>query len=82
MVYWNAKPGCPEQYIGAPERAFNAMPLEWRSPPQTGEIFPTILERERRLRGFASVEGFDIVRNDGGNARVAGCRFDYTFMAS
>jgi hypothetical protein len=63
MTYWNAKPGCPEHHVEALERAVNAMPLEWRSPPQTGEVFPSILECERRLRGFTLVEGFDIVRN-------------------
>jgi hypothetical protein len=48
----------------------NALPASWLSPPHTGDVFTTITDCERRLRGFCLAEGFDIVRT-GGGTRVA-----------
>ena len=39
----------------------------WRTAPVSGEHFESIVECERRVRGFAFVEGFELVRNGGGD---------------
>jgi hypothetical protein len=63
---WHAKPGCAKHHIAAIERLVNCFPPAWLLPPQTGEIFASKEECNRRLRAFALAEGFDIVRNGGG----------------
>src|SRR5437762_7960320 len=55
-MVWHAKPGCPSQRRDVLERAVNTLPLNWLSPPQTGEIFPDIPTCHRRLRGFSRSE--------------------------
>ncbi len=42
------------------------MPAEWRSPPETGEIFEDIPTCHHRLRIFSLVEGFAVVKGSGG----------------
>jgi hypothetical protein len=39
----------------------NALPAAWLQPPQTGELSDSIADCDRRLRGYALAEGFDIV---------------------
>jgi hypothetical protein len=42
-------PACPKHLVDALERAVNALPASWLSPPHTGGVFATILDCERRL---------------------------------
>jgi hypothetical protein len=44
-------------------------------PLQSGEIFNSIHDCERRLRGYALAEGFDIVQTGGGKKSQAGARW-------
>jgi hypothetical protein len=78
MVY-HAPLGCPKHMVGALERAVNALPAAWLLPPQTGEIFDSIADSERRLRGYYLAEGFDIGRTGGGTKKVPGARFQCTY---
>jgi hypothetical protein len=63
---WQVKPGCAEHHRAAVERAVNLLPLIWLLHLQTGEIFNDLDHCNRRLRGYALAEGFDIVRKGGG----------------
>ena len=72
---WRARPGCPEHLRGHLERLINGSPTTWLVPPTTGEVFETLIEAERRLRGFSLAEGFDIVRTAGGTKSVPGSVF-------
>jgi len=72
---WQAKPGCAKHHIAAIERLVNSFPSAWLLPPQTGEIFASNEECNRRLRAFALAEGFDIVRNGGGTGANPAWRF-------
>jgi hypothetical protein len=56
---WNAKPGCAEHHMAAVERAVNLL-------PPAGEVFDSLDHCNRRLRGYALAEAFDIVRKGGG----------------
>jgi hypothetical protein len=69
MVY-HAPPACPKHLVDTLERAVNALPASWLSPPHTGEVFATIADCERRLPGYSLAEGFDIIRR-GGRTRAA-----------
>jgi hypothetical protein len=66
---WHAKPGCAEHHRAAVKRIVNALPPPWLQPPQTSELFDSLEHCNRRLRGYALAEGFDIV-NKGGGTRV------------
>lgn len=81
-MVWHAKPGCPEHHRRALERAVNAMPAEWRSPPATGESFPDLTTCYRRVQGFSLVEGFCIVKDGGGTKANPGTRFFCSFHGS
>jgi hypothetical protein len=72
---WHAKPGCAKHHIAAIERLVNSFPLAWLLPSQTGEIFASKEECNRRLRAFALAEGFDIIRNGGGTGGNPAWRF-------
>jgi len=48
----------PEHRRPALERAVNALPVEWIDAPVSGEVFESIIECERRLRGYALAECF------------------------
>jgi hypothetical protein len=74
MVY-RAPPGCPSHLIDAVERAVNSLPTAWLLPPQTGEIFDTLADCERRLRGYCLAEGSDLVQTGGGTRVAPGARF-------
>ena len=63
---WKAKPGCAEHHMAAVERAVNLLPPAWLLPPQSGEVFDSLDHCNRRLRGHALTEGFDIIRKGGG----------------
>ena len=76
---WKAREGCPAHHVVALERAINALPAEWLQTPRTGEYFDSLLEAERRLRGFSLAEGFDVVKNGGGTKAVPGARFNCIF---
>jgi hypothetical protein len=75
MVY-HAPSGCSNYLAGALERAVNALPPAWLLPPQTGEIFDSIPDAERRLRGYSLAEGFNIAYTGGGTRKVPGARFE------
>jgi len=57
------------------ERIVNALPPHWLQPPQTGELFDGLEHCNRRLRGYALAEGFDIVRKGGGTKMNPSWRF-------
>jgi len=75
MVY-HAPSDCPKHLAGALERAVNALPPAWLLPPQTGEIFDSIPDAERRLRGYSLAEGFDIAQTGGGTRKAPGAHFE------
>ena len=60
-MVWRAYPACPAHLVGALERHVNALPAAYLLPLQSGEIFDSIPYCERRLRGYALAEGFNIV---------------------
>src|SRR5216683_2909079 len=64
---WTAKSSLDPSSRATLERAVNALPPDWLHPPQTGDVFNSIIDYEKRLRGFALAEGFDIVRLRGSN---------------
>jgi len=72
---WQAKPGCAEHNRTVIERMVNAFPPAWLLPPCTGEIFDSLEHCNRRLKGFALAEGFDIVRKGGGTKVHPAYRF-------
>jgi hypothetical protein len=78
MVY-QAPPSCPKYLVDALERAVNALPASWPSASNIGEVFATITDYERRLRGYCLAEGFDIVRTGGGTRAAPGARFSCIF---
>jgi hypothetical protein len=59
---WQAKPRRPEHHRATIERTVRALPQAYLLPPCSGEIFEGLEARNRRLRGYAFTEGFDIVR--------------------
>jgi hypothetical protein len=72
---WYAKPGYLEYHRAVVERIVNALPLLYLLPPCSGELFEGLEDYNRRLRGYALAEGFDIVRH-GGDTKVL---LRYTF---
>jgi hypothetical protein len=64
-MVWHAKPDCPKHLVATLERPVNALPAAWLQLPQTGEVFDSIRDCERRLRGYALAEGFNIVHTGG-----------------
>jgi hypothetical protein len=59
---WEARPGCPPYYRAAVERMVNALPPLYLLPPILGELFNSLEHYNRRLRGWALAEEFDIIR--------------------
>jgi hypothetical protein len=76
---WQAKPGCPAHHRPAVERTVNALPSAYLLPPHSGEIFNSLEDCNRRLRGYAFAEGFDIVRHGGGIKAIPSYRFKCLF---
>jgi hypothetical protein len=76
---WQAKPGCAEHHRAAVEHIVNALHPDWLQPPQTGELFDGLEHCNRRLRGYALAEGFDIVRKGGGTKTNPSWRFRCLF---
>jgi hypothetical protein len=72
---WQAKSGCPEHHRAAVERMVNALPPSYLLSPCSGELFDSLEHCNRRLRGWALAEGFDIVRNGGGTKAAPSYRF-------
>ena len=75
IMSWKAKPGYTEHHRPAVERIVNLLPPAWLLPPQSGEIFSSLDHSNRRLRGYAFAEGFDIVRQGGGTKENPSWRF-------
>jgi hypothetical protein len=76
---WYAKPGCPEHHRAAVERMVNALPPSYLLPPCSGELFEGLKDCNRRLRGYALAEGFDIVRHGRGTKALPSYRFKCIF---
>ena len=57
------------------EALINSFPVAWLKDPTTGEEVANLAEGERRLRAFAALKGFDVVRTGGGNSRALGTTF-------
>jgi hypothetical protein len=76
---WQAKPGCAKHHRAAVERLVNALPASFLLPPSTGEVFESLEHCNRRLRGYALAEGFDIVRHGGGTKASPSYRFKCIF---
>jgi hypothetical protein len=79
---WQAKPGCAEHHRAAVERMVNALPPSYLLAPCSGELFDSLGHCNRRLRGWALAEGFDIVRNGGGTKAAPSYRFRCIFHSS
>jgi hypothetical protein len=76
---WEARPGCPPHHRAAVERMVNALPPSYLLPPISGELFDSLEHCNRRLRGWALAEGFDIVRQGGGTKVAPAYRFKCIF---
>jgi hypothetical protein len=76
---WEARLGCPPHHRAAVERMVNALPPSYLLPPISGEPFDSLEHCNRRLRGWALAEGFDIVRRGGGTKVAPGYRFKCIF---
>jgi hypothetical protein len=76
---WHAKPGCAEHHRAAVERIVNALPPPWLQPPQTSELFDDLEHCNRRLRGYALAEWFNIIRKDEGTKVNPSWRFRCRF---
>ena len=70
---WRVKSGCAEHHRAPVERIANSFPVPWLLTPRTGEVFDNLEHCNRRLRAWAFVEGFDIVRNGEGTAANLSC---------
>jgi hypothetical protein len=79
---WYAKPGCPQHHRAAVERWVNALPPSYLLPPLSGELFDSLEDCNRRLRGYAFAEGFDVVRKGGGTKANPSYRFKCLFHGS
>jgi hypothetical protein len=53
----------------------NNNPSAWRIPPQISEIFDSIEDCKKRLKGFALAEGFDVVITGTGSKQFPSARF-------
>jgi len=60
----------------------NALPPSYLLEPSSGELFEGLEECNRRLRGYALAEGFDIVRHGGGTKALPSYRFKCIFHGS
>jgi hypothetical protein len=77
---WPGRPNLGAQStIAAVERIANSFPVPWLLAPRTGDIFDNLEHCNRRLRAWAFVKGFDIVRNGGGTAANPSYRFRCIF---
>jgi len=81
-MVWHAHPDCPAHLVAALERHINAFPTASLLPPESGEIFDSIPDCERRLRAYAMAQGFDISLTGGGTRTAPGARFQCTFHGS
>ena len=72
---WQAKPRYPEHLVATLERAVNNNPSTWRIPPQTGEIFNSIEDYKKRLKGFALAEDFNVMITGTGSKQFPSARF-------
>jgi hypothetical protein len=79
---WAAKSECPPHYRAAVKRLINALPSFYLLPPLSGEVFESLEDCNRRLRGYALAEGFDVVRKDGGIKASPSYRFKCLFHGS
>jgi len=76
---WEARSGCPPHHRAAVERMVNALSPSYLLPPVSGELFDSLEHCNRRLRGWALAEGFDIVRRGGGTKAAPAYRFKCIF---
>src|SRR5271163_3046220 len=76
---WEARLGCPPHHRAAVERMVNALSPSYLLPPVSGELFDSLEHCNRRLRGWALAEGFDIVRRGGGTKAAPAYRFKCIF---
>jgi len=74
--------GAPEHHRAAAERMVNSLSSWYLLPSRSGELFESLDSCNRRLRGFALAEGFDIVRKGGGTKANPSYRFRCIFHGS
>jgi hypothetical protein len=79
---WSAKPGCAQHHRAAVERLVNSLPQFYLLQPVSGEVFESLEDCNRRLRGYALAEGFNIVRHGGGIKALPSYRFRCIFHGS
>jgi hypothetical protein len=60
----------------------NVLPPFYLLASSSGELFKGLKECNRRLRGYALAEGFDIIRHGGGTKALPSYRFKYIFYGS
>jgi hypothetical protein len=63
---WQAKPGYAEHHRPTVERIVNLLSPVWLLLFQSGELFDNLNYFNRRLRGYAFTERFNIMRQNGG----------------
>ena len=79
---WQAKPGSADHHRAAVQRMVNALPVAWLLEPQTGEEFADLDHCNRRMRGHALANEYDIVRNGGGTKANPAYRFRCIFQGT
>ena len=52
------------------EALVNSFPIAWLKDPATGEEVANLAEGERRLKAYAVVKGFNVVRTGGVTTRT------------
>jgi hypothetical protein len=81
-MIWKARPGCLLHYQAAVKRMVNTLPLSYLLLSVSGELFDSLEHCNRRLRGWAFAEGFDIICCRGGIKAVLMYRFKYIFHSN
>ena len=76
---WQAKSRYAKYHRATIKRIANFFPIPWLLAPRIGEVFDNLNHYNRRLRAWAFVEGFDIIRNGGGTAANPSYRFRCIF---
>ena len=76
---WQAKSKCAKHYCVIIKRIINTLPISYLLPPSLGEIFNGLDNYNRRLRGYALIKGFNIIKYGGGTKVNLNYEFKYIF---
>ena len=81
-MYWHTKPSYPIHYRITVEYIVNTYFPFYLVLLALDKIFNSLEESNRRMRGYALAEGFDIVRHGGGTKALPNYRFKCIFYGS